>query len=184
MQAVSFVGSDAAGRHVYSRAAAAGKRVQANMGAKNHAVVMPDANFDASVAALTGAAFGAAGQRCMAISAAVFVGRGSMQRYCEALADKARTLKVGPGWVDGVEVGPVISPEAKARVERLIESGVRQGAIAVLDGRGVVVPGYPLGNWVGPTVLAGVTPEMQCYTEEIFGPVLVCLEVSSMRAFY
>eukprot|EP00887_Chlorella_sp_A99_P004270 scaffold15.g4270.t1 len=177
--AVSFVGSDAAGRYIYARGCANGKRVQANMGAKNHAVVLPDANFDATVAALTGAAFGAAGQRCMAISAAVFVG--GMGKYKEALAEKAASLKVSAGWEPGADLGPVISPEALARIERLVESGVQEGAELVLDGRGIKVPGYPNGNFVGPTVLAGVTPAMECYQEEIFGPVLVCLEADSLE---
>ena len=150
-------------------------RLLVRQGAKNHAVVLPDANFDATVNALTGAAFGAAGQRCMAISAAVFVG--GVGRYAEALADKARGLKVTAGWEPGADVGPVISRQALARVERLIEGGVREGATAVLDGRGIQVPGYPHGNFVGPTLLTGVTPAMECYREEIFGPVLVCLEV-------
>lgn len=179
IKAVSFVGSDAAGEHVYRRGCASGKRVQANMGAKNHAVVMPDADFDATVSALTGAAFGAAGQRCMAISAAVFVG--GMGKYKDALIEKAKGLKVNAGWEAGTDVGPLISKEAKARVERLIQSGVDQGAAAVLDGRGVRVEGYPNGNFVGPTLLTGVTPQMDCYKEEIFGPVLVCLEADTLE---
>jgi malonate-semialdehyde dehydrogenase (acetylating)/methylmalonate-semialdehyde dehydrogenase len=147
IQAVSFVGSNAAGRHVYARACAAGKRVQANLGAKNHAVVLQDADVEDTVAALTGAAFGAAGQRCMAISAAVFVG--GMGPYKEALAAKARSLRVDAGWEPGADVGPVISPAARARIEALVAGGVAAGAEAVLDGRGVVVPGYPRGNFVG-----------------------------------
>lgn len=152
---------------------------QANMGAKNHAVIMPDANLDSTVAALTGAAFGAAGQRCMAISAAVFVG-GMAPAFKEALIAKARGLRVTAGWEAGADVGPLISREARARVERLVESSVRQGATAALDGRGVSVPGYPDGNFVGPTLLTGVTPEMDAYREEVFGPVLVCLEVDTL----
>lgn len=180
--AVAFVGSDAGGQHVYSRGCAHGKRVQSNQGAKNHAVVMPDANFDATVAALTGAAFGAAGQRCMAISVAVFVGEGSMAKYETALADKARSLKVGAGWEPGTDVGPVITVAARERCERLIASGLAQGAGCPVDGRGIVVPGYERGNFVGPTLLTGVTPDMDCYNEEIFGPVLCCMEVPDMEA--
>lgn len=177
--AISFVGSDAAGKYIYERGCANGKRVQANMGAKNHAVVMPDANPEATVAALTGAAFGAAGQRCMAISAAVFVG--GMGRYRQALVDKAKSLKLNAGWEAGADLGPVISPEAKQRIERLIASGIQQGAVCDLDGRGASVAGYPDGNWVGPTILSGVTTGMECYQEEIFGPVLVCLEADSLE---
>lgn len=175
---ISFVGSDAAGRYIYERGCANGKRVQANMGAKNHAVVMPDANVEATTSALVGAAFGAAGQRCMAISAAVFVG--GMGPYRDALIEKAKSLKVSAGWEAGADVGPVISPQAKQRIERLIESGVKQGARCELDGRGIQVAGYPDGNWVGPTLLSGVQPHMECYQEEIFGPVLVCLEVDTL----
>ncbi|KAL6777593.1 ALDH6 [Auxenochlorella protothecoides x Auxenochlorella symbiontica] len=182
IKAVAFVGSDAGGEHVYARGCGAGKRVQANMGAKNHAVVMPDANFEATVAALTGAAFGAAGQRCMAISAAVFVGRGTLERYAPALEAKARGLRVGAGWEAGVDVGPLITPAARARAERLVASGEAAGARVLVDGRGVQVPAHPRGNWLGPTLLTGVTPDMECYREEIFGPVLVCLEVDSLEA--
>ncbi|KAL4448257.1 hypothetical protein ABPG75_005476 [Micractinium tetrahymenae] len=176
--AVSFVGSDTAGRHVYQRGCASGKRVQSNMGAKNHAVIMPDADVDAVTSALAGAAFGAAGQRCMAISAAVFVG--GMERYRQALVDKARSLKVNAGHEPGADLGPVISPESKQRIERLIASGIQEGARCDLDGRGIQVPGYPHGNFVGPTILSGVSPSMECYREEIFGPVLVCLEAGSL----
>ena len=179
IKAVSFVGSDAAGEHVYRRGCASGKRVQANMGAKNHAVVLPDADFESTVSALTGAAFGAAGQRCMAISTAVFVG--GMGKYKDALVEKAKSLSVNAGWEPGAEVGPLISRAAKARAEALIASGIAEGATAALDGRGVVVPGYPAGNFVGPTLLTGVNAEMECYREEIFGPVLLCLEVASLE---
>lgn len=178
IRAVSFVGSDAAGEHVYKRGCASGKRVQANMGAKNHAVVLPDADVETTVNALTGAAFGAAGQRCMAISAAVFVG--GMGSYKEKLVDKARSLNVNAGWEDGTDVGPVISKQAKQRIESLIQSGVDQGAEALLDGRGISIAKYPMGNFVGPTILSGVKPTMDCYKEEIFGPVLVCLEVDTL----
>lgn len=176
--AVSFVGGDAAGRHIYARAAANGKRVQCNMGAKNHAVVLPDADEDATVKALTGAAFGAAGQRCMAISAAVFVG--GTERWAEPLRAAAAGLKVNGGFEPDADVGPVISPEAKARCEALVQSGIDQGAKCLLDGRGVQVPGYPHGNWVGPTLLTGVTPVMDVYKQEVFGPVLSCLEVDTL----
>jgi len=178
IQAVSFVGSDSAGRHVYSRGCASGKRVQANMGAKNHAVVMPDADKEMVAGALTGAAFGAAGQRCMAISAAVFVG--GMGEYRELLVEKARGLRVSAGYAEGADLGPMISPEALQRAERLIQSGADQGAEIILDGRGIKVPDFPDGNFLGPTIISGVRPDMECYSEEIFGPVLVCLEAETL----
>eukprot|EP00243_Klebsormidium_subtile_P012653 TRINITY_DN783_c0_g1_i1.p1 TRINITY_DN783_c0_g1~~TRINITY_DN783_c0_g1_i1.p1 ORF type:complete len:289 (+),score=63.24 TRINITY_DN783_c0_g1_i1:1-867(+) len=178
VRAISFVGSDRAGKHIYSRGCANGKRVQSNMGAKNHAVVLPDADPDRAMNALVGAAFGAAGQRCMAISSAVFVG--GSEQWESGLAERAKKLKVNAGKEPGADVGPLISPEAKERAERLITEGVRQGARLVLDGRGVKVPGYEEGNFLGPTILADVTPDMECYREEIFGPVLLCLKAESL----
>lgn len=180
IRAVSFVGSDAAGRHIYGRAAAAGKRVQANMGAKNHAVVLPDADVDTTVKALTGAAFGAAGQRCMAISAAVFVG--GVERWAEPLVAAARSLKIDAGHEPGAEVGPMTTPAARARAEAIIARSLEQGARALLDGRSPRVPGYERGNFLGPTLLAGVTPGMDCYGQEVFGPVLSCLEAPDLGA--
>ncbi|KAG2434089.1 hypothetical protein HXX76_007817 [Chlamydomonas incerta] len=179
IRAISFVGSNAAGKYIYSRGCAAGKRVQANLGAKNHAVIMPDADVDSTVKALAGAAFGAAGQRCMAISAAVFVG-GFSERWREPLLEAARGLKLNAGWEKDADVGPMISPEAKARAERLIASGAAAGAQVLLDGRGVSVPGYERGNFLGPTLLAGVTPDMEAYREEIFGPVLSCMDAATL----
>eukprot|EP00877_Chromochloris_zofingiensis_P007850 jgi/Chrzof1/3318/Cz12g20220.t1 len=178
IKAISFVGSDAAGQHIYERGCKNGKRVQSNMGAKNHAVIMPDADVDSTVKALTGAAFGAAGQRCMAISAAVFVG--GMEPWKEPLLNAAKSLKVNAGCEPDADVGPMISKDAKARCERLIASAQQQGADVLLDGRGVVVPGYEKGNFVGPTLLAGVKQDMDCYKQEIFGPVLSCLEASTL----
>lgn len=178
--AISFVGSNAGGRHVYARAAANGKRVQANTGAKNHAVIMHDADIDHAVHALVGAAFGAAGQRCMAISVAVFVG-GMKDAFREKLVDTAASLKVTAGWEPGAQVGPLISPESKGRVCSIIETARKQGADILLDGRDCVVDGYPMGNFVGPTIISNVTTSFDCYTQEIFGPVLVCLEVESLQ---
>mmetsp|Transcript_1276 Transcript_1276/g.2754 ORF Transcript_1276/g.2754 Transcript_1276/m.2754 type:complete len:554 (-) Transcript_1276:595-2256(-) len=178
IKAISFVGSDKAGRYIYARGCANGKRVQSNLGAKNHAVIMPDADVDSTVKALTGAAFGAAGQRCMAISAAVFVG--GIQRWKQPLLEHARSLKVNAGIEADADVGPLISVEAQQRCERLVHSAIDQGAHCLLDGRGVKVPGYERGNFVGPTILSGVKPHMECYQEEIFGPVLSCLEVDSL----
>ncbi|KAL2634366.1 hypothetical protein R1flu_005845 [Riccia fluitans] len=178
IKAVSFVGSDAAGMHIYARASQTGKRVQCNMGAKNHGVVLPDAAFESTVNALVGAAFGAAGQRCMALSTVVFVG--DSHRWEEALKQKAEALKVTVGTEPGADVGPVISKQAKERVCNLVESGVQAGARLVLDGRNVRVPGYEHGNFVGPTILSDVTPDMECYKQEIFGPVLLCMKAGSL----
>ena len=178
IKAVSFVGGDAAGRHIYARAGATGKRVQCNMGAKNHAVVMPDADPEATANALTGAAFGAAGQRCMAISVAVFVG--DSDAILDAIVAKGKALKVGPGIDPEVDVGPVISPAAKVRVETLIQSALDQGARMLLDGRGAAPPGYEKGNFVGPTVVDGVRADMDVYQNEIFGPVLVVMRAKTL----
>lgn len=179
IKAVSFVGSDVAGMHIYSRASASGKRVQCNMGAKNHAVVMPDADPDATMNALVGAAFGAAGQRCMAISTAVFVG--DAKRWEQGLKDRGVKLKVTGGTEPGADLGPVISKQAKERICSLVESGAKAGARVVLDGRDIKVPGYEQGNFVGPTILADVTADMECYKQEIFGPVLLCMEAATLQ---
>ena len=179
--ALSFVGSTPGGRAVAARAARAGKRIQVNMGAKNHAVILPDAHAGAALSALTGAAFGAAGQRCMAISVAVFVGPpGVSKPWIDELVQRAGALVVGAGAEPGTDVGPMISPAARARAEGLVADAVAAGATAALDGRGVVVPGYERGNFLGPTILAGVTPAMAAYREEVFGPVLACLEAATL----
>jgi len=179
IKAISFVGSDQAGRHIYERGSKNGKRVQSNMGAKNHGVIMSDANKESTLTQLVGAAFGAAGQRCMALSTAVFVGES--KEWIPELVEKAKELKVNAGHVPGSDLGPVISPQAKERIHRLVQSGIDQGAKCVLDGRDVVVPGYEHGNFVAPTVLTQVQPNMDCYKEEIFGPVLVAMEVDTLE---
>ncbi|QKS83094.1 CoA-acylating methylmalonate-semialdehyde dehydrogenase [Pseudomonas bijieensis] len=178
IKAVSFVGSTAVGTHVYDLAGRYGKRVQSMMGAKNHAVVLPDANREQTLNALVGAGFGAAGQRCMATSVVVMVG--AARQWLPELKALAQKLKVNAGSEPGTDVGPVISKRAKARILELIESGVQQGAKLELDGRGVSVPGFEQGNFVGPTLFSGVTTDMRIYTEEIFGPVLVVLEVDTL----
>ncbi len=180
IKAVSFVGSTKVGTHVYNRASLAGKRVQCMMGAKNHAVVLPDANKEQTLNALAGAAFGAAGQRCMAASTAVLVGEA--QAWIPELVAKARTLKVNAGTEPGTDVGPVISCAARERVESLIASGVEQGARLELDGRKPSVPGFERGNFVGPTIFSGVEPGMRIYDEEIFGPVLIVLAADTLEA--
>jgi malonate-semialdehyde dehydrogenase (acetylating)/methylmalonate-semialdehyde dehydrogenase len=178
VKAVSFVGSTAVGTHVYDLAGRHGKRVQAMMGAKNHAVVLPDANREQTLNALVGAAFGAAGQRCMATSVAVLVG--AAQEWIGDLKALAQKLKVNAGSEPGTDVGPVISPQARERVLRLIASGLEEGATLELDGRDVTVPGFEQGNFIGPTLFSGVTTQMQIYTQEIFGPVLVVLTVDTL----
>merc|ERR1711963_177945 len=156
IKGVSFVGSNVAGEHINKRAGGNSKRVQCNMAAKNHACILPDANKESVLNQLAGAAFGAAGQRCMALSTAVFVGEAQE-------------------WI------PEIVERAKKLVERLIKSAEDQGAKIALDGRGASVSDYPKGNFVGPTIITNVTPDMECYTEEIFGPVLVCLNADSLE---
>ncbi|KAL7230558.1 hypothetical protein ACSBR2_008933 [Camellia fascicularis] len=179
IKAVSFVGPSTVAMHSLARAAATGKRVQSNMGAKNHAIIMPDASADATLDALVVAGFGAAGQRCMALSTAVFVG-GSMP-WEEELVDRAKALKVNVGTEPGADLGPVITKEAKDQICRLVESGVKSGARLILDGRDIVVPQYEHGNFVGPTILCDVTTSMECYKEEIFGPVLLCMQSDSLE---
>ena len=178
IKAVSFVGSTRVGTHVYNRASLAGKRVQCMMGAKNHAVVLPDANKEQTLNAMVGAAFGAAGQRCMAASTLVLVGEA--RTWVPELVAKAKTLKVSGGSVAGTDVGPVISCAARQRVEGLIASGVEQGATLELDGRNPQVEGFEKGNFVAPTIFSGVTTDMRIYQEEIFGPVLVILEAATL----
>ncbi len=178
IKAVSFVGSTKVGTHVYHRATQAGKRVQCMMGAKNHAVVLPDANKEQTLNALVGAAFGAAGQRCMSASTAVLVGEA--QGWIAELVAKARSLKVGAGTEPQTDVGPLISCAARERVEAYITSGMEQGAVLELDGRHPSVAGFEQGNFVGPTIFSGVKSGMRIYDEEIFGPVLVILAVDSL----
>lgn len=178
VKAISFVGSTAVGTHVYRLGSEHGKRVQSMMGAKNHAVILPDANREQTVNALVGAAFGAAGQRCMATSVAVLVG--AARDWLSDIVAKAKTLKVNAGAEAGTDVGPLVSRAAKQRVLGLIETGEQEGARLVLDGRGVSVPGYEHGNFVGPTIFADVRPEMSVYTHEIFGPVLCVMSVDTL----
>ncbi|WP_180101033.1 MULTISPECIES: CoA-acylating methylmalonate-semialdehyde dehydrogenase [unclassified Acinetobacter] len=179
IKAISFVGSTAVGTHVYNLAGQHGKRVQSMMGAKNHVVVMPDANKEQTLNALVGAAFGAAGQRCMALSVAVMVG--DTKHWVDELVNKTKTLKVNAGHEPNTDVGPVISTRAKARVIDLINSGVEQGAELLLDGRDVNVQGYEKGNFVGPTIFNQVTTDMRIYQEEVFGPVLAIIHVDTLE---
>ncbi|MGP4733482.1 MULTISPECIES: CoA-acylating methylmalonate-semialdehyde dehydrogenase [unclassified Psychrobacter] len=178
IKAISFVGSTAVGKHVYDRAGHAGKRVQCMMGAKNHAIIMPDANKEQSLNQLAGAAFGAAGQRCMALSVVVLVGES--KQWVDEIVEKSAQLVVSAG-KDDKDLGPLISKQAKARVERLIQAGIDEGATLRLDGRGCQVAGYAEGNFVGPTILDHVTTDMSCYTEEIFGPVLCIMYADTLE---
>ncbi len=177
--AVSFVGSTPIARYIHERASATGKRVQALGGAKNHAVVLPDADLDFAADHLVAAAFGSAGERCMAVSAAVAVGTAG-DAVVERVVAKARAVRVGSGRDDGVEMGPVVTAAARDRIVGLIGTGADQGADLAVDGRGLVVDGHEDGFFVGPTVIDRVTPEMDVYTEEIFGPVLSVLRVDTV----
>ncbi|MEM5461200.1 CoA-acylating methylmalonate-semialdehyde dehydrogenase [Paraburkholderia phytofirmans] len=176
VQAVSFVGSTPIAAYVQQRGVQHGKRVQALGGAKNHLVVMPDANLDQAVDALIGAAYGSAGERCMAISVAVLVGDVA-DRIVPALAERARTLVIGDGMSPEVEMGPIVTGEALQRIEGYVEQGVQEGAQLVVDGRGICVPGRETGFFTGGTLFDHVTPDMRIYKEEIFGPVLACVRV-------
>ncbi|KQV87153.1 methylmalonate-semialdehyde dehydrogenase [Massilia sp. Root351] len=179
IKAVSFVGSTTVGTHVYQRATLAGKRAQCMMGAKNHAVVLPDAHREQTLNNLAGAAFGAAGQRCMALSVVILVGQA--QQWLPDLVKKAQTLSINAGAEPGTDIGPLISRKAKARVHQLIGQGVEEGAKLELDGRAPTVPGYESGNFVGPTVFSGVTQDMAVYKEEIFGPVLCVMHAATLK---
>ncbi len=179
IKAISFVGSPFVGHHIFQRATATNKRVQALLGAKNHLTVMPDADKERTINALLGAGFGAAGQRCMAVSVAVFVGES--QSWINELVEKAKSLKVSYGEDPQADLGPLISPQAKQRVCDLIQSGVDEGATLLLDGRNCVVEGYEQGNFVAPTIFSNVTEEMRIYKEEIFGPVLIIMKVDSLE---
>ena len=178
IKAVSFVGSTKVGTHVYNRATLAGKRAQCMMGAKNHAIVMPDASKDHALNAIAGAAFGAAGQRCMALSVVVLVGEA--QNWIGDIVEKAKTLQVNAGTVKGADVGPLVSCAALSRVEGLIERGIAEGAKLELDGRKPHVEGFAKGNFVGPTIFSGVKPGMSIYDEEVFGPVLALVSAADM----
>ncbi|MES2257969.1 MAG: CoA-acylating methylmalonate-semialdehyde dehydrogenase [Pseudomonadota bacterium] len=178
IKAVSFVGSTKVGTHVYHRASQTGKRVQCMMGAKNHAIVLPDANKDQALNSLLGAAFGAAGQRCMALPVTVLVGEANS--WIPDLVAKAKALKISGGVEPGTDIGPLISCAAKDRVESFIASGIASGAKLELDGRNPDVPGYAGGNFVGPTIFSDVKPGMAIYDQEIFGPVLCLVQAATL----
>ncbi|HEX7386478.1 MAG TPA: CoA-acylating methylmalonate-semialdehyde dehydrogenase [Castellaniella sp.] len=179
VKAVSFIGSSRVGAHIYERASAAGKRCQAMMGAKNHSVIMPDADREAALNSMLGAAFGAAGERCMAISVLVLVGEA--QKWLPDFVERAKKLKVNVGTDRKADLGPLVSQRAKERVVGLIQKGVDEGADLVLDGRGISVAGYEKGNFVGPTIFSKVKGDMTIYHEEIFGPVLSVVLVDTLE---
>jgi malonate-semialdehyde dehydrogenase (acetylating) / methylmalonate-semialdehyde dehydrogenase len=179
--AISFVGSTPVARHVYDTAAQAGKRVQALGGAKNHMVVMPDADAKLAAQALMGAAYGSAGERCMAISVAVTVGDAG-DRLIAELRPMIAALKVGPGTTAGVEMGPLVTREHLQRVRDYVDVGVTEGATLVVDGRGLQVADHTDGFYLGATLFDHVEPHMRIYREEIFGPVLVVVRVPDLQA--
>jgi malonate-semialdehyde dehydrogenase (acetylating)/methylmalonate-semialdehyde dehydrogenase len=180
IQAVGFVGSTPIAHYVYERACAAGKRAQCFGGAKNHMIVMPDADLDQAADALVGAGYGAAGERCMAISVAVPVGEQTADRLMERLVPRVERLRVGP-YTGGNEVdyGPVVTAAAKAGIERMVQSGLEAGAELLVDGRGFKLQGYEEGFFVGPHLFDRVTPDMEIYRREIFGPVLSTVRARS-----
>jgi malonate-semialdehyde dehydrogenase (acetylating)/methylmalonate-semialdehyde dehydrogenase len=177
--AVSFVGSTPIARHIYTHGTASGKRVQALGGAKNHMVVLPDADLDQAVDALMGAAYGSAGERCMAISVAVAIGDETADALIAKLEPKIRALKIGAWDTPGMEMGPLVTREHRDKVKGYIDFGVEEGAKLVVDGRGHVVAGNETGFFLGGTLFDHVTPSMRIYQEEIFGPVLAVVRVPS-----
>lgn len=178
IKAISFADSDKASRYLYARASANGKRVQSNSGSKSSAIVMPDANMDTTLNALFAAGFGAAGQRCMAINTVLFVG--GSNSWEDKLVERAKSLKINAGTESDADLGPMISKQAKEHICRLIQNGIDSGATLALDGRSIVVPRYELGNFVGPTILSDIREDMECYKEQVFGPLLLCMEVDSL----
>lgn len=184
VQAVSFVGSTPIAEYIYQTASAQGKRCQALGGAKNHCIVMPDADVDMAAQAIMGAAYGAAGERCMALSVVVAVGDSTAEQLCTQLEKQIAALRVGPG-LDQTpenEMGPVISSAHRHKILGYIDSGVSQGARLRVDGRHFSVNGHEQGYFVGPTLFDRVTPEMTLYKEEIFGPVLSMVRVADYRS--
>lgn len=181
VQAVSFVGSTPIAEYIYAKGTANGKRVQALGGAKNHAIIMPDADMDNAVAAMMGAAYGSCGERCMAISVAVCIGDQAADEFIAKIKPQVEALKVGNGTDVSNEMGPVITKAAQERIKGLISQGVEEGATPVVDGRDLVVDGHENGFFVGGTLFDNVTKDMVVYKEEIFGPVLCVVRVDTMQ---
>ena len=186
VQAISFVGSTPIAEYIYARGSANGKRVQALGGAKNHMVVLPDADIDGAVSALLGAGYGSAGERCMAISVAVCVGDSTADALVAKLAPKVAALKIGPGCLDPghiePEMGPLVTGAHRDKVRGYVDAGVAEGATLVVDGRGHAVEGHDHGFFLGGSLFDRVTPEMTIYREEIFGPVLCVMRVPDFDA--
>ncbi|MBN9232512.1 MULTISPECIES: CoA-acylating methylmalonate-semialdehyde dehydrogenase [Phyllobacteriaceae] len=172
IKAIGFVGSTPIAQYIYSRGCAAGKRVQCFGGAKNHMIIMPDADMDQTVDALIGAGYGSAGERCMAISVAVPVGNDTANRLMEKLIPRVESLKVGPSTDSSADFGPVVTAQALERIKGYVDIGVKEGAKLVVDGRGFKMQGYENGYYMGGCLFDNVTPDMRIYQEEIFGPVL------------
>jgi malonate-semialdehyde dehydrogenase (acetylating) / methylmalonate-semialdehyde dehydrogenase len=179
IDAVSFVGSTPIARYIYETAARTGKRCQALGGAKNHMIIMPDADLDQATDALMGAVYGSAGERCMAVSVAVPVGEGTADALIAKLAPRVRALRVGPGTDPDAEMGPLVTQQHLDRVRGYIDAGVAEGATLVVDGRGFRAQGYENGYFLGGTLFDHVTPRMKIYLEEIFGPVLSVVRARS-----
>jgi malonate-semialdehyde dehydrogenase (acetylating)/methylmalonate-semialdehyde dehydrogenase len=179
VRAISFVGSTPVARHVYARAAASGKRMQCQGGAKNHVIVLPDADMELATQIISDSAFGCAGQRCLAVSVAVTIGE-AQKKFGESIADAASKIHIGNGLDAGVQMGPVISQESKQRIESLIGQGVGDGARAIVDGRNAKVPNHEGGNFLKPTVLDGLPASSSLANTEIFGPVLSLVHANSI----
>ena len=179
VRAVSFVGSTPVARYIYARAGANGKRAQCQGGAKNHVIVLPDADMQMATQIISDSAFGCAGQRCLAVSVAVTIGE-AQKTFRDAIADSASKLKVGNGLEDGVQMGPVITRQSKERIESLIGAGEKQGAKVLLDGRNAKVPKHETGNFVKPTILDGLPATSELAHTEIFGPVLSLIHANDM----
>jgi len=179
VRAISFVGSTPVAKHVYTRSAASGKRMQCQGGAKNHVIVLPDADMELATQIISDSAFGCAGQRCLAVSVAVTVGE-AQKTFRDSIAQAASTIRVGNGLDTGVQMGPVITRESKQRIESLINAGVGEGAKPILDGRGTKIPKYEAGNFVKPTILDGLPSTSQLAHTEIFGPVLSLIHADSI----
>jgi malonate-semialdehyde dehydrogenase (acetylating)/methylmalonate-semialdehyde dehydrogenase len=179
VRAISFVGSTPVARYVYARAGANGKRAQCQGGAKNHVIVLPDADMGMATQIITDSAFGCAGQRCLAVSVAVTVGE-AQKTFRDSVTEAAAHLRVGNGLEQGVQMGPVITPQSKSRIESLIGTGQKQGAKVLLDGRDAKIPNHEAGNFIKPTVLDGVQPTSELADTEIFGPVLSLIHARDM----
>src|SRR5713101_5820141 len=179
VRAISFVGSTPVARYIYARAGANGKRAQCQGGAKNYVIVLPDADMQMATQIISDSAFGCAGQRCLAVSVAVTVGE-AQKTFRDSITEAAASLRVGNGLDEGVQMGPVITPQSKARVESLIAAGEKDGARVVIDGRGAKIPGCAEGNFVRPTVLDALPPESDLADTEIFGPVLSLVHASNL----